>query len=37
MNELRKLWQSIAPYFVDVWQYLVFIILFIIAALIFLV
>ena len=36
MDELKELWRKYAPYFVDFWQYLVIIVVFIIAALIFL-
>lgn len=33
MRELKELWRQYSPYFIDVWQYLVIIVIFIIAAL----
>lgn len=33
MKELKELWRQYSPYFVDVWQYLAIIVIFIIAAL----
>lgn len=36
MKELKDLWRKWSPYFLDVWQYLVIIVVFIIAAMIFL-
>ncbi len=36
MKELRDLWRTWSPYFPDIWQYLVIIVAFIIAAVIFL-
>lgn len=33
MKELKALWAQYARYFVDVWQYLIIILIFIIAAL----
>ncbi len=32
MKKIKETWQKLKPYFVDVWQYLLIIILFIIAA-----
>ena len=34
MDELKEFWRTYSPYFVDVWQYLVIIVIFIIAALV---
>tara|TARA_B110000459_G_C16576045_1_gene478798 strand:- start:1527 stop:1637 length:111 start_codon:yes stop_codon:yes gene_type:complete len=36
MSEFKDFWNKYSPYFVDVWQYLAIIILFIIGAIIFL-
>lgn len=36
MNELKEFWKTYSKYFVDVWQYIVIIVFFIIAAIIFL-
>tara|TARA_B110000091_G_C13557675_1_gene367168 strand:+ start:502 stop:612 length:111 start_codon:yes stop_codon:yes gene_type:complete len=36
MEDFKYFWNKYAPYFVDVWQYLAIIILFIIGAIIFL-
>lgn len=33
MNELKALWRQYSRYFVDVWQYLLIIVIFVIAAL----
>lgn len=33
MKELKELWQRYSSYFVDVWQYLIIVVIFIIAAL----
>jgi hypothetical protein len=32
MNDLKNSWKKISPYFVDVWQYLVIIVIMIVAA-----
>jgi hypothetical protein len=34
MNELKQFWKQYSPYFVDVWQYLIIIVIFIIAAIV---
>ena len=34
MDELKEFWRTYSPYFVDVWQYLLIIVIFIIAALV---
>ena len=36
MNDLKEFWKTWSPYFLDVWQYLVLILGFLIAAIIFL-
>jgi hypothetical protein len=36
MEQFKALWRRYSPYFVDFWQYLVIIVVFIIAAMIFL-
>jgi len=36
MKEFKDLWKAYSKYFVDVWQYLVIIVVFIIGAIIFL-
>lgn len=36
MKEFKEFWRTYYPYFLDIWQYLVIIVGFIIAALIFL-
>lgn len=36
MNELKQFWKDYGRYFVDIWQYLLIILMFIIAALVFL-
>lgn len=36
MKELREFWKAYSKYFVDIWQYLLIIVLFIIGAIIFL-
>lgn len=36
MNELKDFWKKYAPFFVDIWQYLTIIVLFILGAIIFL-
>ncbi len=34
MNELKDFWKQYSPYFVDVWQYLIIVIIFIVAAIV---
>ena len=34
MDELKEFWKRYSPYFVDVWQYLLIIVIFLIAALV---
>ena len=34
MKAIKEFWQAYSPYFVDVWQYLVIIVIFVIAALV---
>ena len=36
MKELKEFWKTYSHYFVDIWQYVVIIVFFIIAAIIFL-
>jgi len=36
MSYFKNLWKSYAPYFTDVWQYLIIIIIFIIAGIVYL-
>lgn len=36
MKELKEFWKAYSNYFVDIWQYLLIIVLFIIGAIIFL-
>ena len=36
MKELKAFWKQYSPYFTDIWQYLVIILVFIIGAIIFL-
>ncbi len=36
MKELKEFWKTYSKYFVDIWQYLLIIVLFIIGAIIFL-
>lgn len=36
VKELKEFWKQYSPYFVDIWQYLLIIVIFIIASLVFL-
>lgn len=34
MDDLKEFWKRYSPYFVDVWQYLLIIVIFLVAALV---
>lgn len=36
MKEIKELWKTYYPYFLDIWQYLLIIVLFLVLAVIFL-